>query len=142
VTAVELSHPPPNPINWMVVVGGVEFISEPRRTAFFAAASIRTKEGTPAFSECEAVMPLEEWRTKMTTSLQIHNNGPRAVKVTPVAVGADGKKTDLTGAYLVEPAQACPTVYVHGGQELRIEEISETKPKIAETEPSPKATEE
>jgi hypothetical protein len=57
VSSVELPHPPCNPIPWMVVVGGVEFISEPRRTAYVAAARIRTELGAPAYSEC-VVMPL------------------------------------------------------------------------------------
>jgi hypothetical protein len=61
----------------------------------------------------------------MTTSLNIRNNGPSKVKVTPVNVSDDGTKTDSTGAYTVESGNQCPIVYVHGGKELRIEEVKE-----------------
>lgn len=125
MSSVELQHPPCNPIPWMVVIGGVEFISEPRRTAYFAAASIRTERGAPAYSECSTVMPLEEWRTKMTTSLQIHNNGPLPVKVIPVTKDENGTSDGFP--YTVGPGENCPTVYVHGGSGIRIEEVSETK---------------
>jgi hypothetical protein len=55
----------------------------------------------------------------------MHNNGPDKVKVTLVNVSGDGTKTDSSVAYTVESGNQSPTVYVHRGQELRIEEPKE-----------------
>jgi hypothetical protein len=56
----ELHSPPPKPVHWFVKIGDVAIMSPPCRTAFAAAASVRTERGVPAFSECEVMQAERE----------------------------------------------------------------------------------
>jgi hypothetical protein len=54
---IELASPPPRPVPWEVTVRNEFTITDPQRTAFAAAASVRLENGqSPQFAECECVI--------------------------------------------------------------------------------------